>query len=63
MKRVLLGLIAALSLAAFTTSIARADEKPADGTATPAKKTHKKSKKKDAAAADKTEGTTGTTTK
>lgn len=57
MKRVLLGLVAALSFAAFTTSVARADDKPADAGTTPAKKKGKK-KKKDAAAADKTGSTT-----
>ena len=46
MKRMLLGLACALSLAAFTTSVARADDKPADasGTTAPAKKHHKKKK-------------------
>lgn len=60
MKRILLGLVAALSLAAFTTSVARADDKPADAGTTPAKKTHSKKKKKDAAAADKSGATTTT---
>ncbi|HEY2747799.1 MAG TPA: hypothetical protein VGL86_24420 [Polyangia bacterium] len=58
MKRILLGLVAALSFAAFTTSVARADDKPADAGTTPAKKTKGKKKKKDAAATDKSGSTT-----
>lgn len=45
MKRILLGIACALSLAAFTTSVARADDKPADAGTAPAKKTHHKKKK------------------
>ena len=60
MKRILLGIACAMSLAAFTTSVARADDKPADAGTTPAKKTHKKKSKK---AAEGDKATTGTTTK
>jgi hypothetical protein len=63
MKRMLLGIACALCLAAFTGSVARADDKPASTDTTPAKKTHHK-KKKAAEGADKAAtGTTGTTTK
>lgn len=63
MKRMLLGIACAVSLAAFTGSVARADDKPASTDATPAKKTHHK-KKKPAEGGDKAAtGTTGTTTK
>lgn len=63
MKRILLGLVAAVSFVAFTASVARADDKPAtDGTTAPAKKTHHKKKK--AAEGDKAAaGSTTTTTK
>ena len=61
MKRILLGLICALTLAAFATTTARADEKPADTGTTTAPKKHKKHKKKAAAATgDKTDAA-GTT--
>lgn len=50
MKRFLLGLTCALTLAAFAGSVARADEKPADSTATTPHKKHRKHKKKAAAA-------------
>lgn len=58
MKRILLGIACALSLAAFTTSVARADDKPADAGTTPAKKTHHKKKK----SADSSKGAADTTT-
>lgn len=61
MKRILLGVACALSLAAFTASVARADDKPADASATPAKKTHHK-KKKSSEGDKSTSTTTGTTT-
>lgn len=61
MKRMLLGIACALSLAAFTTSVARADDKPADAAATPAKKSTHHKKKKAATEGDKAAaGTTPT---
>ncbi len=60
MKRILLATACVLSLAAFTASVARADDKPADASATPAKKTHHK-KKKSSDSSDKS-ATGGSTT-
>ncbi len=60
MTRILLGIACALLLTSFTAPAARADEKPADAAATPAKKTHHKKKK--AAEGDKGAATGSTTT-